>query len=71
MELLNNIDLEQLAEDLYNACEDMDATDYEEAKEQTIKEIENFLYHLKALAQNEYNYEYFKTFYNLLQKINL
>ena len=33
------------------------------------KDIENALYNLKAYAQNEYNSDYWRTFYNLLQVI--
>ena len=29
-------------------------------------ELENALYHLKATAQNEYNSDYFRVFYNVL-----
>lgn len=37
--------------------------------EEQIPEIEKALYHLKAIAENKYNDEYFRTFLRMLIKI--
>lgn len=39
----------------------------EETEEQTRKDIERVIYVLKTFAENEYNADYWRTFYNLLQ----
>lgn len=61
--------VEEIIERLLELAKDMDFADYEENEEQTKKDIENALYNLKAYAQNEYNSDYWRTFYNLLQLI--
>lgn len=61
--------VEEIIERLLELVKDMDFADYEENEEQTKKDIENALYNLKAYAQNEYNPDYWRTFYNLLQLI--
>ena len=60
---------EEVAERLYELAKDMDYMDYEDEEEQIKADIENAIYHLKAIAQNEYNADYFRTFYNILQRI--
>ena len=35
----------------------------------TMKEVEEALYQLQAVAENEYNADYYRTFWNVLQKI--
>lgn len=60
---------QEIAEKLYNLAKDMDFSDYEEEKEQIITKLENALYHLKTVAQNEHNHEYFRTFYRILERI--
>ena len=69
MKLLEYESVEEVANKLYELAKDMDYMDYEDEKEQEIADIENALYYLKALAQNEYNADYFRTFWNLLQRI--
>ena len=59
----------EMAEKLYDMAQDMDYMDYEENKEQEIKDICDYLYHLKCISQNEYNHNYFRTFWNVLQRI--
>lgn len=54
---------------LYELQKDMDWMDYEEEKEQILNDLENALYYLKAICENPYNYDYFRTFYNVLQNI--
>ena len=36
---------------------------------ETIKDVEEALYQLQAVAENEYNADYYRTFWNVLQKI--
>ena len=36
---------------------------------ETLKEVEEALYQLQAVAENEYNADYYRTFWNVLQKI--
>lgn len=69
MEILENKSIKELSEQLYNLAKEMDSLDYEETKEKELEDIENFLYHLKTIAKNKYNKEYFRTFWNLLQSI--
>jgi len=69
MKIIENVDCLEMAEVFYSACTDMDFCDYEEEKETTIKELEEFFYHLKAIAENEYNHNYFRTGWNCLQTI--
>ena len=56
------IKLQKLLEENYTSI-------YTFEKEEVIADIENALYYLKAIAQNEYNADYFRTFWNLLQII--
>lgn len=58
--------LDEIAQNIYNKAIDMDFQDYEEEKEKEVKEIENALYYIKSCAQNEYNADYFRTFYNAI-----
>lgn len=62
-------DCQEVAERLYNLCEDMDYMDYEDTKEQTIRELSEAIYQLKAMAQNEYNANYWRILWNVLQII--
>lgn len=36
---------------------------------ETMKDVEEAIYQLKAIASNEYNSDYYRTFWNVLQKI--
>ena len=69
MDIIQEKSIEEIANTLYELSKDMDFMDYEEEKEQIKSDIENTLYYLKAIAQNEYNADYFRTFWNILQKI--
>ena len=68
-EILEERSAEEVAERLYELAKDMDYMDYEDEEEQIKTDIEIAIYHLKAIAQNEYNADYFRTFYNVLQRI--
>jgi len=61
--------LDEIAQNIYNKAIDMDFQDYKEEKEKEIKEIENALYYIQSCAQNEYNADYFRTFYNAILTI--
>jgi uncharacterized protein YpuA (DUF1002 family) len=69
MDIIQEKSIEEIADTLYELSKDMDYMDYEDEKEQVKSDIENTLYYLKAIAQNEYNADYFRTFWNILQKI--
>lgn len=34
-----------------------------------MKDVEESIFHLKTIASNEYNSDYYRTFWNVLQKI--
>jgi len=59
----------EIAESLYETSKDMDYMDYEDEKEQVIADLENALYHLKTVCENEHNQNYFRTFYKILERI--
>lgn len=69
MEYLQEKSPQEIAQRIYELSKDMDFLDYEEEKEKELKELEDCIYYLKACAQNQYNAEYFRTFYNALQNI--
>ena len=49
-------------------CELASKKDTEKDTE-TIKDVEEALYQLKAISENEYNADYYRTFWDVLQKI--
>ena len=61
--------------DKYYDCEDIAtvlcrlATETETVNIETQKEVEEVVYHLQAIAENEYNADCYRTFWNVLQKI--
>ena len=59
----------EIALALYESIKDMDCMDYEEEKENVLNDFENALYYLKAVSSNEYNADYFRTFYKALEKL--
>lgn len=70
MEKLENIkSIEEITERIIELSKDMDFADYEETEEEERKELENALYNIKTIAENEYNKDYWRTLYNALQKI--
>ena len=69
MEYLQEKDCAEIALRIYELSKDMDCLDYEEEKEKELKELEDCIYYLKACAQNKYNFDYFRTFFNALQNI--
>lgn len=61
--------VEELALILYENSKDMDFMDYEETKEQTLSKLQEALYQIEAIAKNEYNKDYWRTFWNALQSL--
>ena len=68
-EKLYNIDVEGIASTLYNMSIDLDNNDYQETKEKEINDIIEALYQLKAICENPYNKNYYRTFLFCLQAI--
>ena len=60
---------QEIALALYENIKDMDYMDYEDEKESVLNDFENALYYLKAVASNEYNADYFRTFYKALERL--
>lgn len=71
MEIIEDKSIQELACDLYESTKDIDHMDYKDTEEQTINELIDALYHLKTVAQNEYNQDYFRTLWNCLQLMQL
>lgn len=70
MEKIENIkSVEEISDRLLELAKDIDFMDYEDEQEQIKSDLENMLYWIKTAAQNEYNKDYFRTFYNILQRI--
>ena len=67
---LENIkSIEEITERIIELSKDMDYLDYEETEEEERKQLENALYNIKTIAQNELNKDYWRTFWNALQRI--
>ena len=60
---------QEIALALYEHIKDMDYMDYEDEKESVLSDFENALYYLKAIAENKYNADYFRTFYKALERL--
>ena len=60
---------QEIAEALYEQAKDMDYMDYEDEKELILADLENALYHLKTVCENENNKDYFRTLYKILERI--
>lgn len=58
----------EIAEKLMELSKDMDFLDYED-NEKIKNELENALYYIKTIAENEYNKEYFRTLYRILENL--
>lgn len=59
----------EIAEKLLEMSKDMDFADYEDGKERIKSELEEALYTIKTLAQNEYNKDYWRTLYKVLENL--
>ena len=69
---MGNIDIcstDEIAEKLYDLCCDMDKSDYTDTKAKEISELENAIYEIKAIAENPYNNDCWRTFYKCLQSL--
>ena len=60
---------QEIAEALYEQAKDMDYIDYEDEKELVITDLENALYDLKTICENEHNKECYRTLYRILERI--
>ena len=61
--------IEEIIERIIELAKDQDFNDYEETEEEERKQLENALYNIKAIAQNELNHDYWRTLWNALQRI--
>ena len=64
---------DEISKALYYLCEgedptELDASEYAQV-ENGINDVEEILYRLMAEAENEYNDDSFRTFWNVMQKI--
>lgn len=62
--LENYYDCEEIATVLSQLASGNNTTDVE-----TVKDLIEVLYNLEAIANNEYNADYYRTFWNVLQNI--
>lgn len=62
--LENYYDCKEIATVLSQLTSGNNTTDVE-----TVKDLIEVLYNLEAIANNEYNADYYRTFWNVLQKI--
>ena len=69
MELLKEKSTQEIACKLYELAMDMDYMDYEDEKEKIIAKIEEAIYNIKTIAKNEYNKDYWRILYNILERI--
>ena len=56
---------DEIAEQLYKLAYGENA----EVDQQIMKDLENCLYDLKAVCENEYNFDFFRTMYRTLEQI--
>ena len=62
-------DIETTAKVLYQLSIDMDYADYSENLQDTLADIEECLYHLRTICENNLNSDYFRTFARCLELI--
>lgn len=58
---------DEIARKLYELCGYYTPDKQEQV--QDIKDLEEAIYNIKAIAQNKYNSDYYRTFWNALQMI--
>lgn len=71
---MSNITPRDIAEKLYELNCDMDCHDYDDTKEDEIKQLEDAIYEVKYMAEDGYEQDYymsncFKTFYKALKSL--
>jgi C4-dicarboxylate-specific signal transduction histidine kinase len=70
VEIMENLkSIEEITERIIELSKDMDFADYEETEEEERKQLQDALYNIKAIAQNELNKDYWRTLWNALQRI--
>ena len=67
--MINNMDCETIAEKMQQAARDMDFFDYAGDMEKEKTQLVEALYQIKAIAQNQFNSDYWRTFTNALETI--
>ena len=60
---------DEIASALYKLASDQDFNDYTETQRQEVEQITDCLYQLKAICENKYNNDYYRTFYKCLERI--
>lgn len=65
----NSINIDKIANKLYELTKDLDFADYEESKKQEIGELIDAIDWIKTAAQNEYNKDYWRTFFGALARL--
>lgn len=60
---------DDIAKTLYEMTTDMDYADYEDTKEEDIRQLCDALYQIQAIAENDHNADYWRTLWNCLQMI--
>ena len=60
---------QEIAERLFELYKNMDFLDYKEQEEEIKNDLENVLYYIKTICENELNKEYFRTFYKILEGV--
>lgn len=63
------IDTMETAKALYQLSCDIDFPYYAETQKQELSEIENALYHIKTICENDLNFDYWRTFARCLDSI--
>lgn len=62
-------DIEATAKALYQHSIDMDYADYQEFLESDLNDLQEALWQIKAIAENEYNNDFWRTFARCLDLI--
>lgn len=68
-EKIFSCDPETIAQALYNTACDFDFSDYEENREKDISDLIECLYQIKAISENPYNANFYRTFLFCLDRI--
>lgn len=62
IDIIRNMDTQTIAEKIINQAADLDSTDYADRLKEDTAAIEECLYHIKTVASNKYNSDYWRTF---------
>ena len=65
------LDTREMASALFEMCADMEEIYLEaDEKESIIKDLDEALYHIKVIAENDLNPDYWRTFYKCLETVS-